>query len=425
MKKLFSWSSFCLLGLIGVMVLLSASSAHAATTKKVVVTAADLDNTSSNPAVVATDGLHKWFMYNDTNDTIDNTLGSFVQGPGTPPHGKGSVQFTLGASPLDRENIATYQFSGTALASITQMSFSAYSHSGVAGPTESPFLNFNVDFIGSSSAFQGRLVYVPGANGAVPQDTWNTFDVIKSGTALWTWSHYASNGNKWPDNNTSQYRTWSAIQTAFPNARLLPVGGWLGIRVGEPGPTNYSANIDSFTLGTAKKTTIFTFEPVVQPNKTYHIEVHTTNNPDSGTCGNNWALDSFDRTFTVKSSDPNTIQESFDNAKFVTVAGQSPDSCQLGNTHTVGLGIHGSFTGEETVVVTGGTFNPKAQCSKTTPCNSTTAFVQLFYGAHATWTSPSFEFNYDAEESGHWQNASADEGGNTGDITGLVDKDGD
>jgi hypothetical protein len=231
------------------------------TTTTVIVTAADLDNTSSDPAVVATDGLNKWFMYNDTNDTIDNTLGSFVVGPGTPPNGRGSIQFTLGASPFDRKNIATYQFSGTSLASITQMSFTAYSHSGVAGPTESPFLNFNVDFSGSSNAFQGRLVYVPSANGPVPQDTWNTFDVITCGFALWTWSHYASNGNKWPDGNTSQYRTWNDIKAAFPNARLLPVGGWLGIRVGEPGPTNYTANIDSFTLGTATGTTTFDFEP--------------------------------------------------------------------------------------------------------------------------------------------------------------------
>src|ERR1700741_4131952 len=70
--------------------------ARAAVTKTVVVTVADLDNTSSNPTLVAADGLNKWFMYNDTNDTIDNgnTFGSFVVGPGTPPLGRGSVQFT-------------------------------------------------------------------------------------------------------------------------------------------------------------------------------------------------------------------------------------------------------------------------------------------------------------------------------------------
>jgi hypothetical protein len=263
MKKVFSWLFLSSFGLICMLILLPLYFTHAASSKTVVVTAADLDNTSSDPAVVAADGLNKWFMYNDTNDTIDNTLGSFVVGPGTPPHGRGSIQFTLGASPYDRKNIATYQFSGTPLASITQMSFSAYSHSGVAGSTESPYLNFNIDFSGSSSAFDGRLVYVPSANGPVSQDTWNTFDTINGGNALWTWSHYASHGNTWEDGNTSQYRTWNDILHTWPHARLLPVGGWLGIRVGEPGPANYTANVDSFTLGTAAGTTTFDFEPPV------------------------------------------------------------------------------------------------------------------------------------------------------------------
>lgn len=201
-------------------------------------------------------------MYNDTLDTIDNTLGSFVAGPASPIHGTGSVQFTLGASPLDRKNIATFQFSGTPLASITQMSFGTYSHngSGGAGLTESPYLNFNVDFTGTSTAFQYRLVYVPSANGSTPQDTWNINDAINGGNAKWTWSRFAANGNTWPDGNTNEYRTWSSIKTAFPSARLLPVGGWLGVRVGEPGPTGYIGNVDFFSIGTGGTPTVYDFE---------------------------------------------------------------------------------------------------------------------------------------------------------------------
>lgn len=238
------------------------------TNETIVVHSWDLDTTSSNPLDV--------IMYNDTNDTIDNTLGAFVAGPAVAPAGAGSVQFTLGASPLDRKNIATYQFSGTVLTTITEMSYSAYSHSGVAGPTESPYFNFNVDFTGSSGAWQKRLVYVPSANGAVPQDAWNTFDVIDGGDALWTWSGYASNGNKWPDNNTSQYRTWDEIKTAFPGARVLPVGGWLGVRVGEPGPTSYVGNVDKFVIsiqsGTTIHTTTYDFEPdTTAPEMPVHV----------------------------------------------------------------------------------------------------------------------------------------------------------
>jgi hypothetical protein len=233
-----------------------------------VVTAADLDATSSNPATVRADGLNKWFLYNDSNDTVDNTLGTFVLGPNTPPHGTGSVQFTLGASPNDRKNVATYRFGGTALSSITTMGYTAYSQSGVAGANESPYLNFNVDFNGTN-AWQKRLVYVPSANQAsVPQDTWNTFDAINGGNALWAWSGYAGNGNQWPDGNTSQYRTWSSILAAFPSASILSTDSWLGVRVGEPGPTGYTGAVDSFTFGTAAKTTVFDFEKVRQASGT-------------------------------------------------------------------------------------------------------------------------------------------------------------
>ena len=241
------------------------------TSNTVVIHASDLDNTSSNPATVRADGLNKWFQYNDTNDTIDNTLGSFVSGPASAPAGTGSIQFTLGASPKNRDNIATYQFAGTPLSAITTMSFSAYSHSGVAGLTESPFLNFNVDFSGSGTSFQKRLVYVPSANGPVPQDTWNTFDTINAGAGLWNYS-----GATWPAGLVSNgsipgttARTWFAILADYPNARVLPTDSWLGVRVGEPGPTNYVGNVDKFVIGTLVgtdlTTTTFDFEPIAAP----------------------------------------------------------------------------------------------------------------------------------------------------------------
>ncbi len=230
------------------------NAASAVTSSTVRVTQGDLSDTGSSG----------WFMYNDSTDTIDNTLGSFVAGPSTPPSGVGSVQFTLGAHPNDRKNIATYQFGGTNLADITSMSYVAYSHSGVAGATESPFFNFNVD-LANTNSWQKRLVYVPSANGAVPQDTWNTYDVINSGNAFWTWSGYNGNGNKWPDGNTDRYRTWTDINTTWSNAKILSADSWLGVRVGEPGPNGYTGNIDSFTLGTASSTTKYDFEPFTPP----------------------------------------------------------------------------------------------------------------------------------------------------------------
>lgn len=224
---------------------------------KIIVRQNDLE--PGPTATALTNGSGKWFMYNDSTDVIDNTLGSFVAGPSTPAYGAGSLAFTLGANPLDRKNIATFQFSGVTLASITQMSFGAYSHSGVSGPNESPYLNFNVDFNGTGT-WQRRLVYVPSVNGAVPQDSWNSYDVVNGGTALWTWSGYTDNGNQWPDSNPNQYRTWNDIKVAFPGVRLLPIGGWLGVRVGEPGPSGYTGNVDFFKIATSGPATVYDFE---------------------------------------------------------------------------------------------------------------------------------------------------------------------
>ena len=50
-----------------------------ATNETIVVKAADLDTTTDIPTAVGAPG--KWFFYNDTNDTINNALGSFVTGP--------------------------------------------------------------------------------------------------------------------------------------------------------------------------------------------------------------------------------------------------------------------------------------------------------------------------------------------------------
>ena len=147
---------------------------------------------------------------------------------------------------------------------------------------------------------------------------------------------------------------------------------------------------------------------------------------DSGTCGNDWANDTFKRVFDA-STTPNTdstynVTESFIAGRFVTIAGPSPNSCDLltGTGGTIPEGVTGSFHGSFQVVVTGGTFNAGATCDELT-CNTTTRFVATVYGAAATFTTgPSFKFTYHANGPDlidrDWQNASSDQGGNTGDI---------
>jgi hypothetical protein len=145
--------------------------------------------------------------------------------------------------------------------------------------------------------------------------------------------------------------------------------------------------------------------------------------PDSGTCGPDWAVDTFDRTFTA-STTPNadgtyTVREDFTRGSFVTLAGPSPQACDAnrGTGGIVGPGITGRMAGFFTIIVSGGTYSA-APC--TPACGTTAGFVATVYGASATYDVPTFFFGYVTRCNGWWINASANLGGNRGDISGVL-----
>lgn len=59
---------------------------------------------------------------------------------------------------------------------------------------------------------------------------------------------------------------------------------------------------------------------------TQHFGPYASGSPDSGTCGNDWATDTFNRDFTVRSNNDGTftVVEQFKNGSFVTNTGQAP-----------------------------------------------------------------------------------------------------
>ena len=147
--------------------------------------------------------------------------------------------------------------------------------------------------------------------------------------------------------------------------------------------------------------------------------------PDSGTCGNDWAVDTFDRTFTA-STTPNAngtynVREDFTRGSFVTAAGPSPQACDANRPTggTVGPGITGRMAGTFSIVVTGGTYNSAAVCTLAN-CGTTAGFIATVYGPTATYDVPTFFFGYITRCNGWWINASANLGGNRGDISGTV-----
>ncbi len=216
---------------------------------------------SSNP--------NSWFFFNDENNQIDNTLGSFVFGPATAPFGSDSIQISVTGS--QRRNLATYQFRGTKLEDITVLRYSTYNPSSGngGGVNRSGYLHFNVDFNGTDT-WQRRLVFVPSNNGLVIQNSWQEWDAIQSGNAKWSYS-----GATWPlttvgpdagqTESGSTLRSWADILADYPGVRVRLSDSFMGIRVGEPYSNGYTENIDGFKFGTLNGVTTFDFERFTTP----------------------------------------------------------------------------------------------------------------------------------------------------------------
>lgn len=197
-----------------------------------------------------------WGIYDDVAETFSAlTAGDYILGPATPPLGEDSIQISVTGN--QRLNLATYQFASTKLATITDLKFSTYNGSAGnnSGPNASGYLQFNVSFNGLDT-WQRRLLCLPKDNGTIAADTWQSWDCINGGAALWRWS----GGSTWPDGYVGATRTWSSILAAFPNAQIRDTDSFFGIRVGEPYPNGYTENLDAVVFGAGGNTVTFNFE---------------------------------------------------------------------------------------------------------------------------------------------------------------------
>ncbi len=212
--------------------------------------ALDIDDVLADPTL--------WFFYNDTAPegimTIDQFSGAGGENHMESVDSEAGAKMVLDTGVNPRYNIATAQFSDI-LGTISSLKFRVYD---ATADSDTPFLQFNVDFATSTMGvgYQGRLTMQPGTGGnaALPAVTWTTVDA--QGTAMWTWSKLAvgpdliaatADDNTWPDGDTNQYRSWDSIVAAFPDAKLLSPGSFLGVRTGQPGPagaTNFVSSIE-------------------------------------------------------------------------------------------------------------------------------------------------------------------------------------
>ena len=146
---------------------------------------------------------------------------------------------------------------------------------------------------------------------------------------------------------------------------------------------------------------------------------YNSGSPDSGTCGNMWADDTFQRFFKVdtrrRPDGTYDVVEQFKSGRSVSRAGASPGGCEGGNPNPpqIPAGIGGMMQGQFWIRVSNGVYNPNANPGN---ISNTAQFVSAVFGPAATFQVYSFSLNYNARNRGDWVNASRDKGGNKGNI---------
>jgi hypothetical protein len=211
--------------------------------------------------------------------------------------------------------------------------------------------------------------------------------------------------------------------------------------------TTLLATYTSLTPTPLHTTTTAVFTPADSSSSaasTQHYGPYASGSPDSGTCGNNWADDTFDRHFTVfQNRDDGSflVVEQFKDGSFVTPSAtpappagvppnSSPGGCQNSATTqgTVKDGVTGSMHGYFVIPLPSGSgqTSTSSACfvSPQTECTTYNFLNSHFTGCSAYPNGPctvtTFFDHYTAAGQGliinEWKNASPDRGGNHGDI---------
>jgi hypothetical protein len=136
---------------------------------------------------------------------------------------------------------------------------------------------------------------------------------------------------------------------------------------------------------------------------------------DHGSCGNPWATDTSQRTWSIKANKDGTFRVGRkDKGSYVTLAGSSPGACDTTGKHGehVNAGINGKLHGYLRGTVSGGTFNPSAVCAAAC-IGDTPVFISTFFGSGAQFTCSlgyagcKFNFEYSSPDKSlefhHWQ----------------------
>jgi len=229
------------LGVIAAGVNYSEIKAYAADCMTAVVTESDITRQPEN-----TPPTNNWVLY-----TRNAGNAAFRSGPGTPPLGIGSLEFTTPTG-ADKATLFNYDYVGQKLSDVNAISYSTYRTFG-SKPDQVAALNVEVDVNGAATGGFTTLVFEPvynTAQGTVTDGVWQSWNAFGSGR--W-WSTRDIPGVC----AFECYASWNDIVAANPDA---VIAGGVGINQGSGNPGLTSA-VDKFKFGTTTLCNTFNFEP--------------------------------------------------------------------------------------------------------------------------------------------------------------------
>ena len=145
----------------------------------------------------------------------------------------------------------------------------------------------------------------------------------------------------------------------------------------------------------------------------------SANDPDSGECGEEWAKDTYTRTYTVTPlADGGFDVTALVKGTFTTIPGAKQPGDTPSCSGTIEKAITGKFYGEYVIHIgSGAEFNPEATYTSEEPglTKSTEEFVEAFFPGQTGLGSYAWQFHYRTNGLESWDNT---DHGNKGNIEG-------
>jgi hypothetical protein len=234
---------------IGVSLVVNYELVAQAATFTQVVTEAQIVRQAEN-----TPPTKNWVLY--TRNAGD---GAFRSGPGSPPLGIGSIEFS---TPTGNDKVTLFNFDHvtTRISDIEAIKYSTYRTASLLdSDVQVAALNLQVDANGPDApgGFT-TLVFEPVYNtsqGSLVDGQWQNWDAINGGAGVW-WSSNPIPGLP----NRDTFVTWSTVVASNPEATI--VGGF-GINQGSGNPSLTSA-VDKLSIGYDGDLITYDFEPLLE-----------------------------------------------------------------------------------------------------------------------------------------------------------------